>query len=82
MSYTALYRRYRSRTFGELVGQPHISRVLGAAVKRGNFVHAYLVCGPRGTGKTSAARIMARSHQLPAAHGYRRPLRQLPSLPA
>ena len=61
MTYTALYRRFRPRSFGELVGQPHISRTLAAAVKRGGFVHAYLFCGPRGTGKTSTAKILARA---------------------
>ena len=61
MSYTALYRRYRPRGFEQLVGQPHIARVLSAAVSRQSFVHAYLFCGPRGTGKTSAARILARA---------------------
>ena len=61
MSYTALYRRYRPQRFGELIGQEHISRVLAAAVRRDEPVHAYLFCGPRGTGKTSAARILARA---------------------
>ncbi|MBR3391824.1 MAG: DNA polymerase III subunit gamma/tau [Firmicutes bacterium] len=61
MAYTALYRRYRPRGFEQLVGQPHIARVLSAAVSRQSFVHAYLFCGPRGTGKTSAARILARA---------------------
>ena len=61
MSYTALYRRYRPQRFGELIGQQHISRVLAAAVRRDEPVHAYLFCGPRGTGKTSAARILARA---------------------
>ena len=61
MSYTALYRRWRPQDFSSLVGQPHIARVLSAAVRRGSFVHAYLFCGPRGTGKTSTARILARA---------------------
>ncbi|MBR5429266.1 MAG: DNA polymerase III subunit gamma/tau [Firmicutes bacterium] len=61
MAYTALYRRYRPHSFSQLVGQPHIARVLSAAVSRQSFVHAYLFCGPRGTGKTSAARILARA---------------------
>ncbi|MDO4732587.1 MAG: DNA polymerase III subunit gamma/tau [Bacillota bacterium] len=61
MSYTALYRRYRPQCFGDLIGQSHISRVLAAAVRRDEPVHAYLFCGPRGTGKTSAARILARA---------------------
>ena len=61
MSYTALYRRFRPQLFGDLVGQPHISRTLAAAVKKAGFVHAYLFCGPRGTGKTSTAKILARA---------------------
>jgi DNA polymerase III subunit gamma/tau len=71
MSYTALYRRYRPDSFSALVGQPHISRILASAVSRGHFVHAYLFCGPRGTGKTSAARILARAIicQQPTAAG-------------
>ena len=61
MTYTALYRRFRPQYFGDLVGQPHISRTLAAAVTKGGFVHAYLFCGPRGTGKTSTAKILARA---------------------
>ncbi|MCL2496395.1 MAG: DNA polymerase III subunit gamma/tau [Clostridiales bacterium] len=61
MTYTALYRRFRPRLFADLVGQDHISRTLAAAIRQGSFVHAYLFCGPRGTGKTSTARIMARA---------------------
>ena len=61
MNYTALYRRFRPGIFGELVGQDHISRILAAAVIKGSFVHAYLFCGPRGTGKTSTAKILAKA---------------------
>jgi DNA polymerase-3 subunit gamma/tau len=61
MTYTALYRRYRPDTFTALIGQDHIARVLSSAVRQGSFVHAYLFCGPRGTGKTSAARVLARA---------------------
>ena len=55
----ALYRRYRSTSFDELVGQEHVTELLKAAVKNGAFSHAYLFTGQRGTGKTSAARILA-----------------------
>lgn len=55
----ALYRKYRSRSFDELVGQEHITRTLTEAVKRGKVSHAYLFTGPRGVGKTSIARILA-----------------------
>ncbi|GHU06980.1 hypothetical protein FACS189431_0800 [Alphaproteobacteria bacterium] len=59
MGRQALYRKYRSRTLGEVVGQDHVTSVLGAAIKGGNFSHAYLLTGPRGIGKTSVARIIA-----------------------
>ena len=55
----ALYRKYRSTSFDELVGQEHVTELLKSAVKNGNFSHAYLFTGQRGTGKTSAARILA-----------------------
>lgn len=55
----ALYRKYRSRSFGELVGQEHVTRTLGQAVEQGKISHAYLFTGPRGIGKTSIARILA-----------------------
>lgn len=55
----ALYRKYRSRSFDELVGQEHVTRTLKGAIKQGKLSHAYLFTGPRGTGKTSIARILA-----------------------
>lgn len=55
----ALYRKYRSRSLDELVGQEHITRTLAQAVKAGRISHAYLFTGPRGVGKTSVARILA-----------------------
>lgn len=58
--YTALYRRYRPATFDEMVGQEHIVRILKNQIESGNVSHAYLFCGTRGTGKTSAARIFAK----------------------
>ncbi len=62
----ALYRKYRSRSLGEIVGQGHITETLGNALKSGKFAHAYLLTGPRGTGKTSVARILAHEiNQLP-----------------
>ncbi len=60
MSRIALYRKYRSADFGDVVGQQHVTRTLEAAVQRGLMSHAYLLTGPRGTGKTSIARILAR----------------------
>ena len=58
--YTALYRRYRPRTFDEMVGQEHIVKILKKQIRTGEIAHAYLFCGTRGTGKTSAARIFAK----------------------
>lgn len=55
----ALYRKHRSRSFDEVVGQDHIVRTLKSALKNGRVSHAYLFTGPRGVGKTSVARILA-----------------------
>lgn len=61
-----LYRKYRSRDFEEIVGQSHITATLMRAIKTGKIAHAYLFTGPRGTGKTSIARILAHQiNQLP-----------------
>jgi DNA polymerase III subunit gamma/tau len=57
----ALYRKYRPATFGEVVGQEHVTEPLRTALAAGRINHAYLFSGPRGCGKTSSARIMARS---------------------
>ncbi|MCL6548954.1 MAG: DNA polymerase III subunit gamma/tau [Alicyclobacillus sp.] len=61
MSYQALYREWRPQTFSDLVGQPHVKQTLTNAISRGQVAHAYLFCGPRGTGKTSAAKILAKA---------------------
>lgn len=55
----ALYRKYRSKSLNEVVGQEHITDILSRALKKGKIAHAYLFTGPRGVGKTSVARIMA-----------------------
>src|SRR3990167_8060930 len=55
----ALYRKYRSRSLEELVGQEHITTTLSNAIKSGKISHAYLFTGPKGVGKTSVARILA-----------------------
>lgn len=55
----ALYRKYRSRSLDEVVGQTHVTGVLSRGLKQGKIAHAYLLTGPRGVGKTSIARILA-----------------------
>lgn len=57
----ALYRKYRPTTFKDVVGQEHIERTLKNAIEQGKVSHAYLFCGPRGTGKTTMARILAKA---------------------
>lgn len=57
----SLYREYRPQGFGELVGQDHVARTLRNAVDTGAVAHAYIFAGPRGTGKTSTARILAKA---------------------
>jgi DNA polymerase-3 subunit gamma/tau len=57
----AFYRKWRPRTFSEVVGQEHVTQTLQNAVRSSRIVHAYLFSGPRGTGKTSTARILAKA---------------------
>jgi DNA polymerase-3 subunit gamma/tau len=61
VSYEVFARKYRPQTFDDLVGQPHVSRTLKNAVAQNRLAHAYLFVGPRGIGKTSTARILAKS---------------------
>lgn len=61
MAYKALYRTYRPNSFEEIAGQEHIVRTLQNAVNQNKIAHAYLFCGPRGTGKTSIAKIFAKA---------------------
>lgn len=63
--YQALYRKYRSQTFGQLVGQQVVARTLRQAVEQEKISHAYLFSGPRGTGKTSVAKIFAKAMNCP-----------------
>jgi DNA polymerase-3 subunit gamma/tau len=57
--YQSLYRKYRPATFSEIIGQRHVTQTLANAVKSGRIAHAFLFCGPRGTGKTTSARALA-----------------------
>ncbi|MBE5816167.1 MAG: DNA polymerase III subunit gamma/tau [Clostridiales bacterium] len=61
MKYVSLYRKFRPYGFDEVVGQDHIVRTLRSQIKNGRLSHAYLFCGPRGTGKTSTALVLARA---------------------
>jgi len=61
MAYKALYRKYRPSTFEDVVGQQHVVVTLQNAIKTNKIAHAYLFCGPRGTGKTSIAKLFAKT---------------------
>ena len=61
MAHQSLYRKYRPQTFSDVVGQDHITRTLRNAVEENSVAHAYLFTGPRGTGKTTTARILAKA---------------------
>lgn len=61
MTYISLYRKWRPQSFGEIIGQEPIIKTLKNAIKLGRLSHAYLFSGPRGTGKTSAARVLAKA---------------------
>ena len=70
MAYQALYRKYRPQTFSEVVGQQSIIRTLENALKENKIAHAYLFCGPRGTGKTSLARLFAKALECEEGLGH------------
>jgi DNA polymerase-3 subunit gamma/tau len=61
MAYLSLYRKYRPQTFDEILGQDHVANTISNAIREDRVAHAYLFTGPRGTGKTSTARILAKA---------------------
>jgi len=61
MAYETLYRKYRSQTFDDVIGQDHVVRTIRNAIKAGHIAHGYLFCGSRGTGKTTVARLVAKA---------------------
>lgn len=61
MAYETLYRKYRSQTFDDVIGQDHVVRTIRNAIKAGHIAHGYLFCGSRGTGKTTVARLIAKA---------------------
>lgn len=61
MTSQVFYRKWRPQTFAEVVGQEHVTTTLLNALRTGRVAHAYLFCGPRGTGKTSTGRILAKA---------------------
>ena len=73
MASQALYRKWRSQTFDEIIGQQHVTQTLINALKLNRIAHAYLFAGPRGTGKTSMARLLAKAVNCLAEAGVERP---------
>src|ERR1700722_4527165 len=69
MAYIALYRKYRSQSFGELMGQDGVTTILQNSLRSGRIAHAYLFYGARGCGKTSTARLLARALNCEAQDG-------------
>ena len=61
MSHLVFYRKYRPQRFSEIVGQEHVVKTITNAIISGRVSHAYLFCGPRGSGKTTIARLLAKS---------------------
>ena len=70
MAYKALYRTYRPQTFDEVAGQKHIVRTLKNALEKNKIAHAYLFCGPRGTGKTTMAKLFAKALNCEEGQGH------------
>ncbi|MCX6721554.1 MAG: DNA polymerase III subunit gamma/tau [Candidatus Staskawiczbacteria bacterium] len=70
MTNLVLYRKYRPQRFEEVVGQEHVVQTLTNSISSGNISHAYLFCGPRGSGKTTLARLFAKAINCKAAEGF------------
>lgn len=79
MENLVLYRKYRPRTFAEVVGQEHVVRTLTNAISLDKVAHAYLFCGPRGTGKTTMARLLAKAMNCEKMDRGYEPCNQCPS---
>ncbi len=62
-NYKALTRKYRPRSFDDIVSQEHVSNTLKNAIEQNRLSHAYMFCGPRGVGKTTMARVSSPDHQ-------------------
>jgi DNA polymerase-3 subunit gamma/tau len=82
VEYQALYRKYRPQTFEDVIGQSHVMTTLAREVAEGHVAHAYLFTGPRGTGKTTTARILAKALNCPNRDSHGSPCNDCPSCEA
>ncbi len=82
MDYQALYRKYRPQTFEDVIGQSHVTTTLAREVAEDHVAHAYLFTGPRGTGKTTTARILAKALNCPNRDAHGSPCNDCPSCEA